>query len=58
MTYNIEALESRLKAVGFSCSIPTKSDGVRKNIYYIDPNGFEIEFVQYNSDLPLERNSD
>ena len=28
----------------------------RKNVYYVDPNGFEVEFVEYLSDDPEERN--
>ena len=58
VTHNIEALEKRLTDAGFSYSIPIKENGVRKNMYYIDPDGFEIEFVQYTSDLPDERNAD
>ena len=29
----------------------------RKNVYFVDPDGFEVEFVQYFSDLPEQRNS-
>lgn len=28
----------------------------RRNAYFIDPNGYEIEFVEYLSDIPEERN--
>ena len=30
----------------------------RKNVYFIDPAGFEVEFVEYFSDIPSERNND
>lgn len=55
---NIETLEKRLKDAGYLFKIPLRVENVRKNIYYLDPDGFEIEFVQYMSDLPDERNSD
>jgi len=29
----------------------------RQNLYYIDPNGVEVEFVEYMSDEPRERNA-
>jgi hypothetical protein len=25
-------------------------------VYFIDPNGFEVEFVEYLSDIPAQRN--
>lgn len=55
---DIEALQTRLEKEGFHYSIPLRYHQFRKNIYYLDPNGFEIEFVQYLSDVPSERNSD
>ncbi len=35
-----------------------KNNQQLENAYFIDPNGFEVEFVEYLSDLPCERNSD
>ncbi|WP_286270576.1 VOC family protein [Thalassotalea hakodatensis] len=57
VTQNLEALIDRLKAAGFE---RTKSGEVlpqRKNTYFVDPNGFEVEFVEYLSDIPQERNT-
>jgi hypothetical protein len=33
-------------------------EAFRKNVYFVDPSGFEVEFVEYLSDLPEERNLD
>lgn len=56
VTGNIDAVIERLAAAGF----PVDSDGAdepyRKNAYFIDPAGFEVEFVQYLSDIPEQRN--
>jgi catechol 2,3-dioxygenase-like lactoylglutathione lyase family enzyme len=56
VTSNLDALMARLESAGFQ---PAKEGAVephRRNIYYIDPAGFEVEFVQYLSDVPAERN--
>ena len=56
VTSNLDAMMGRLESAGFS---PAKEGAVephRRNIYYIDPAGFEVEFVQYLSDVPAERN--
>ena len=54
---NIESLVTRMKAAGFEVDKGSKH-AFRKNAYFIDPDGFEVEFVEYLSDLPHERNSD
>jgi hypothetical protein len=50
---------SIIKIIG--CPALFAKDGAedlhRKNIYFIDPAGFEVEFVQYLSGIPEERNS-
>ncbi len=56
VTSNLDALVARLEVAGF---LPDKEGAVephRRNVYYIDPAGFEVEFVEYLSDLPAERN--
>ncbi len=58
VTHDITALEKRMLSAGFNCRIPITVDKFRQNTYYIDPDGFEIEFVQYTSDIPDERNAD
>jgi catechol 2,3-dioxygenase-like lactoylglutathione lyase family enzyme len=54
---HLEALISRLNEAGY----PVHKDGAesphRKNIYFLDPDGFEVEFTQYLTDLPAERNA-
>lgn len=54
---NIKALQQRLQSAGFKHRIRGEDNPYRHNIYYIDPDGNEIEFVQYFSDLTKERNS-
>lgn len=55
---NIDALINRLSLAGFEPSSSGAEHPVRKNIYFNDPEGFEVEFVEYLSDMPRERNSD
>ena len=56
VTGNLDSLVERLASSGF----PVDKDGAdelyRRNVYFIDPNGFEVEFVQYLSDIPEQRN--
>lgn len=56
VTNNLDALIARLEAAGFSPDKDGAPEPHRRNIYYIDPAGFEVEFVEYLSDLPAERN--
>jgi len=57
-TANIDAATKRLAAAGFNIEKPLQEDKYRKNIYFLDPNGYEVELVQYLSDIPSERNLD
>jgi len=54
---NLDQLVKRLNNAGY----PVYKDGsearFRKNIYFVDADGFEVEFVEYLSDLPDERNA-
>lgn len=56
VTNNIEALIDRLTRAGYAVSHSGAAETHRRNVYFIDPNGFEVEFVQYFSDIPEERN--
>jgi catechol 2,3-dioxygenase-like lactoylglutathione lyase family enzyme len=56
VTTNLDALISRLAEAGFPVAKNGADDPYRKNIYFYDPDGFEVEFVEYLSDLPAERN--
>lgn len=53
---NIDAVIERLTAAGYPVTNPGAEEPFRRNVYFIDPDGFEVEFVQYLSDLPAERN--
>ena len=53
---NIQAVEQRLNEAGFLRAKDGQADAYRSNAYYLDPNGFEVEFVEYHSDLPEQRN--
>lgn len=55
-TANLDALMARLADAGFKPAKEGADEPHRRNIYYIDPAGFEVEFVQYLSDLPAQRN--
>lgn len=54
---NLEAMINRLNDAGFTFHSEGADEPFRKNIYFLDPAGFEIEFVEYLSDIPAERNS-
>lgn len=56
VTANIDALMARLAEAGFQPAKDGAEEPYRKNIYYVDPAGFEVEFVEYLSDLPEQRN--
>jgi catechol 2,3-dioxygenase-like lactoylglutathione lyase family enzyme len=58
VTTNLEAVIERLAHAGFETAKIGAKNRYRKNVYFIEPNGYEIEFVEYLSDLPYERNSD
>ena len=53
---NLQSLIKRLEDAGFSVSNTGADEPYRKNCYFIDADGFEVEFVEYLSDLPAERN--
>ena len=56
VTGNIDAVIERLAAAGFPVDTDGADEPYRKNVYFIDPAGFEVEFVQYLSDVPEQRN--
>ena len=55
---DLDGLKARMKAAGHATSSDGADNRFRKNVYYIDPDGFEVEFVEYLSDIPSERNND
>lgn len=56
VTNSIADVITRLNHAGFTVSSTGAADPFRKNVYFIDPAGFEVEFVEYLSDIPAERN--
>jgi len=56
-TDDIDGVIQRLTDAGFSISNNGDTQAYRRNVYFIAPSGFEIEFVQYLSDDPALRNS-
>lgn len=54
-TSDINGLTERLTSAGYRPHSPGKHE-FRQNIYFVDPAGFEVEFVQYFSDEPEKRN--
>ncbi|WP_440874372.1 VOC family protein [Thalassotalea sp. PLHSN55] len=56
VTDNIDAVIERLAHAGFEIAKDGAEDEYRKNIYFIDPAGYEVEFVQYLTDMPNKRN--
>ncbi|MCE9685370.1 VOC family protein [Shewanella sp. AS16] len=57
VTSNLDALIARLTQAGFPIAKDGVEDPYRKNVYFVDPSGYEVEFVEYLSDLPSQRNS-
>jgi len=56
VTNSLNAMIERLARAGFSVAKEGAEDEYRKNVYFLDPNGFEVEFVEYLSDVPNQRN--
>lgn len=56
-TRNIDSVITRLKRAGFEIHKAGAESAFRRNVYFLDPDGFEVEFVQYFSDVAEERNS-
>ena len=56
VTNDIKGVIARLQEAGFEIAVDGAEDKYRENVYFIDPNGYEVEFVEYISDIPSERN--
>ncbi len=57
VTSNIAEVIKRLASAGYTPYQNGAEHPYRKNVYFLDPAGFEIEFVEYLSDDVRERNS-
>ena len=56
VTDDIVGVTERLLAAGYEIAIAGAEDQYRKNVYFIDPAGYEVEFVEYLTDIPSLRN--
>ncbi len=56
VTRNLDALLRRMQQAGFEFDHHGAASPHRRNVYFRDPDNYEIEFVEYFSDLPSERN--
>ncbi|KGJ92192.1 VOC family protein [Thalassotalea sp. ND16A] len=56
VTNSIEAVIARLAKAGFAIDKDGAVSPYRNNVYFIDPSGYEVEFVEYLSDVPEQRN--
>ena len=56
VTRNLGALIERLQAEGFEVDHGGAKEPFLRSVYFIDPSGMEVEFLEYTSDLPAERN--
>ncbi len=54
---DLGALVKRLNEAGYAIYKEGSEASYRKNVYFLDEDGFEIEFTEYLSDLPHERNA-
>jgi len=53
---NLDAIIHRLQSAGFSVAFDGAAAEYRKNVYFMDPDGFEVEFIEYLSDIVSQRN--
>ena len=53
---DLEGVMKRLDLAGFKSPKDGAGDPYRSNVYYVDPAGYEVEFVEYHTDVPCLRN--
>lgn len=53
---DVEALSARLTGQGYAIDVIGRNHPHRKTIYFIDPAGFQFEFIEYFSEKPSEKN--
>lgn len=53
---SLEEIVARLRKAGYEPSHWGPDDPCRRNVYYVDGQGLEFEFVEYLSDDPAEKN--
>ena len=53
---DLDAVVGRLRAAGYEPDHEGEIHPHRRNLYYVDAEGLEFEFVEYFSDVPAEKN--
>ena len=53
---SLDAVAARLQKAGYAPHHQGESHPHRRNLYFLDNEGLEFEFVEYLSDVPAERN--
>ena len=53
---DVDGIIERLEAKGYRIDVELAEHSFRKNVYFVDPAGFQFEFMEYLSDEPGERN--
>ncbi|VAW50383.1 Glyoxalase family protein [hydrothermal vent metagenome] len=53
---DVDGISTRLQSKGYEIETIGADHPHRKTIYFIDPAGFEFEFIQYLSQMPQQRN--
>ena len=53
---DVDGISKRLQDKGYEVATIGADHPYRKTMYYIDPAGFEFEFIQYMSEKPDEKN--
>ena len=56
VTDDLAGIRKRLLEAGYQIHSEGNPTDYRQNVYFVDPAGFEVEFVQYYSDQPQLRN--
>ncbi|MBO6837741.1 MAG: VOC family protein [Alphaproteobacteria bacterium] len=53
---DLDAVLARLLGAGYEIDIDGFDHPFRRNVYFVDPAGFQFEFIQYLSEKPEEKN--
>ena len=53
---DVDGVVARLQAKGFAIDIAGEAHPFRSTVYFVDPAGFQFEFIQYHSEQPDEKN--
>ena len=53
---DLDAIVERLEAKGYRIDFWGPEHPYRRNVYFVEPAGFQFEFVQYLSDEPDKKN--